>query len=86
MKAAKTIGQQNDLITNVFRTLQGFLDRLEVLGEPQGKVSPKLESVLAETLCQLLVILGLTTKVVKKGRLCKTLSYALTALIFPLTI
>ncbi|KIM79334.1 hypothetical protein PILCRDRAFT_791896 [Piloderma croceum F 1598] len=67
--AAKMIGTQNDLVTNIFKTLQGFLNRLEVLGEPQGKVSPKLESILVETLCQLLVILGLATKVVKKGRL-----------------
>jgi hypothetical protein len=67
-------------------TLQGFLNRLEVLGEPQGKASPKLESILAETLCQLLVILGLTTKVVKKGRLCKTILFTLTAPILPLTI
>ena len=86
MKAAKTIGTQNDLITNIFKTLQGFLDRLEVMGEPPGKVSPKLENVLAETMCQLLVVLGLTTKVVKKGRLCKIILYALTAPIFLLTI
>jgi hypothetical protein len=86
VKAAKAIGTQNDLVTNIFKTLQGFLNRLEVLGESQGKVSPKLESILAETLCQLLVILGLTTKVVKKGRLCKTILFALTAPILPLTI
>jgi hypothetical protein len=73
-KAAKQIGTQNDLIMNVFKTLQGFLSRLEVLGEPQGRASPKLEAILAETLCQLLIILGISMKLVNRGRLCKTMS------------
>jgi hypothetical protein len=73
-KAAQKITTQNDLIVSIFEKLRSFLDRFAIHMEPNGTISSKLERILAETLCQLLVILGLATKVVNTGRAGKAIS------------
>ncbi|EED80979.1 predicted protein [Postia placenta Mad-698-R] len=65
--AAKEVGAAYDTILKLFTTLSNFLGRLELYTKEECSATIKI--ILTQILCQLLGVVGLATKVVKKNRI-----------------
>ena len=55
----------------MFELFKGFLDRLQVHLQGKYTIPPLLKEIIVKFLAQLLLTIGLKTKLMKEGRLCE---------------
>ena len=65
-QAARGVSSNYDSIIEMFDRFQDFLDRLKV--HLESTITPPLRAIIVEFLAQLLLTIGLKTKLVKEGR------------------
>jgi len=55
----------------MFERFKEFLDRLQVHLQGKDTIPPLLKAIFVEFLAQLLLTIGLKTKLMKEGRVCE---------------
>ena len=66
------------MIIEMFEKLKGFMGRLDVY--IKQNITEKLKGVIVDVLAQVLVVLGVATKRIKKTRFSKSIHYSLDSL------
>jgi hypothetical protein len=70
MQTAKNVSSDYDSIIDMFQRLENFLHRLRV--HLYHDITPPVREIVVEILAQLLLIIGLATKLMKEGRVGET--------------
>ena len=55
----------------MFELVKGFLDRLQVHLQDKYTVPPLLKEIIVKFLAQLLLTIGLKTKLIEEGHVCE---------------
>ena len=66
LQAAKDVSANYDMIIWMFGKVKSFIERLSVYA--QHEITTPLKKIIVETLAQLLVVLGVATKSMKRKR------------------
>src|SRR5260370_27188861 len=76
-QAAKNVRSSEDALFEVFERLEAFFRRLEIYSE--AALDRRMVDIVAKIMAEVLNILGITTNIIKQGRMSKCLLYGCVA-------